>query len=53
MSTTKIEVGSFVKVGLSTLCVEEIDEDQNEFWGSDSDGDERWYLISQIDAVIP
>jgi hypothetical protein len=50
---TTPEVGSFVRIGLATILIDEIDTEQNEFFGSDADGDARWYSLDQIDAVIP
>jgi hypothetical protein len=44
------QVGSFVRIGNQILLVECIEDDI--FFGSDSDGDEREYQMSQIDQVM-
>jgi hypothetical protein len=47
------QIDSFVCIGLQTLLIEDIDIEAGSFFGSDADGDARWYRLDQIDAVIP
>jgi hypothetical protein len=53
MKNNAPQIDSFVRIGLETLLIEDIDHEEGSFFGSDSDGDARWYGLDQIDAVIP
>jgi hypothetical protein len=46
-------LGSLVKVGLLVLLIEEIDESSEAFTGSDADGQDYWFPLDNIDAMIP
>lgn len=49
-ATTTIKEGDFVRIGHQILFVESLDDFT--FFGSDQDGDEREYQISQIDQIV-
>lgn len=48
--TKELATGQLVLIGHLFLVVEDIDGAT--FFGSDSDGDEREYLVSDIEAIL-
>lgn len=46
----ELTLGAMVRIGHLFLVVEDIDGDT--FFGSDADGDEREYLVSQIESIV-
>lgn len=50
MSANAISEGVFVRVGLLTLLVEEVDGLY--FVGSDEDGEEYQFTLDKIDAIL-